>query len=78
MDAFHRELGNVMIERCGISRDAAGLEDGLRAVAALEQRFLSDVRVPGEAQGTNPELEKAVRVQDFFGLAELMLRDALA
>ena len=78
VDAFHRELGNVMIERCGISRDAAGLEDGLRAVAALEQRFLSDVRVPGEAQGTNPELEKAVRVQDFFGLAELMLRDALA
>ena len=78
MDAFHRELGNVMIERCGISRDAAGLQDGLRAVAALEQRFLSDVRVPGEAQGPNPELEKAVRVQDFFGLAELMLRDALA
>jgi succinate dehydrogenase / fumarate reductase flavoprotein subunit len=78
VDAFHRELGALMIEHCGISRDAAGLQAGLRAVAALEQRFVAEVRVPGAASGPNPELEKALRVADFLGLAQLMLRDALA
>ncbi|MFM9105061.1 MAG: FAD-binding protein, partial [Cyanobium sp.] len=78
VDAFHRELGAVMIERCGISRHAAGLRAGLAEVAALEQRFQVEVRVPGQASGPNPELEKALRVGDFFGLAQLMLRDALA
>ncbi|MFM7674152.1 MAG: FAD-binding protein, partial [Synechococcus sp.] len=78
VDAVHRELGAVMIERCGISRHAAGLRAGLAEVAALEQRFQVEVRVPGQASGPNPELEKALRVADFFGLAQLMLRDALA
>lgn len=78
VDAFHRELGAVMIERCGISRDAGGLKAGLAEVAALEQRFHVEVRVPGTAAGPNPELEKALRLVDFFGLAQLMLRDALA
>ena len=78
VDVFHRELGAVMIDRCGISRDAAGLRDGLRQVSELEQRFQADARVPGEADGPNAELEKALRVSDFFGLAQLMLRDALA
>ena len=78
VDAFHRDLGSVMIDRCGISRDAEGLRQGLQAVSALEDRFHSDLRVPGEAQGPNPELDKALRVADFFGLAQLMLRDALA
>ncbi len=78
VDAFHRELGGVMIDRCGISRDAEGLRDGMAAVAALEQQFHSDLRVPGAAEGPNPELDKALRVSDFFGLAQLMLRDALA
>jgi succinate dehydrogenase / fumarate reductase flavoprotein subunit len=78
VDVFHRELGALMIERCGISRDAAGLQAGLAEVAALEQRFLAEVRVPGEAAGPNPELEKALRLADFLGLAQLMLRDALA
>ncbi len=78
VDAFHRELGAVMIERCGISRTAEGLRAGLAEVAALEQQFQGDVRVPGTAEGPNPELEKALRVSDFFGLAQLMLRDALA
>ncbi|MBE9172271.1 fumarate reductase/succinate dehydrogenase flavoprotein subunit [Cyanobium sp. LEGE 06143] len=78
VDAFHRELGAVMIERCGISRDAAGLRAGLAEVAALEQRFHAEVRLPGTAAGPNPELEKALRLEDFFGLAQLMLRDALA
>ncbi|KMM17708.1 fumarate reductase/succinate dehydrogenase flavoprotein subunit [Synechococcus sp. GFB01] len=78
VDGFHRQLGALMIHRCGISRDAAGLRAGLEEVAALEQRFLAEVRVPGGAAGPNPELEKALRVTDFFGLAQLMLRDALA
>ena len=78
VDSFHRELGAVMIDRCGISRNAAGLRQGLSQVEAMEQRFEAEVRVPGEANGPNAELEKALRVRDFFGLAQLMLRDALA
>jgi succinate dehydrogenase / fumarate reductase flavoprotein subunit len=78
VDAFHRELGALMIERCGISRDGEGLRAGLAELAALEQRFQVEVRVPGPASGPNPELEKGLRLADFFGLAQLMLRDALA
>jgi succinate dehydrogenase / fumarate reductase flavoprotein subunit len=78
VDSFHRELGAVMLERCGISRTGGGLRAGLAEVAALERRFHGEVRVPGGAEGPNPELEKALRVADFFGLAQLMLRDALA
>ena len=78
VDSFHRELGSVMIDRCGISRHADGLRQGLEQVKALEQQFEEEVRVPGEANGPNAELEKALRVKDFFGLAQLMLRDALA
>ena len=78
VDAFHRELGHLMIEYCGISRCAEGLHTGLKQVALLEARFHQEVRVPGEATGPNGELEKALRVADFFSLAQLMLRDALA
>ena len=78
VDSFHRELGALMLEHCGISRTAGGLRAGLAEVAALEERFHGEVRVPGAAEGPNPELEKALRVADFFGLAQLMLRDALA
>ncbi len=78
VDSFHRELGSMMIDRCGISRDANGLRDGMDQVAALEQRFHAEVRVPGDANSPNAELEKALRLSDFFGLAQLMLRDALA
>jgi succinate dehydrogenase / fumarate reductase flavoprotein subunit len=67
-----------MINHCGISRNAEGLKQGLQNVAALAERFQHEVRVPGEANGPNAELEKALRVGDFFGLADLMLRDALA
>jgi len=78
VDGFHRRLGRLMIDHCGISRHADGLRAGLAAVAGLEQQFLAEVRVPGEGNGPSPELEKALRVADFFGLAQLMLRDALA
>jgi succinate dehydrogenase / fumarate reductase flavoprotein subunit len=78
VDAFHRQLGALMIEHCGISREAGGLRSGLAELAGLAGRFHAEVRVPGTAEGPNPELEKALRVADFFGLAQLMLRDALA
>jgi len=78
VDSFHRELGALMLERCGISRTAGGLRAGLAEVAALEQAFQAELRLPGGAEGPNPELEKALRVADFFGLSQLMLRDALA
>jgi succinate dehydrogenase / fumarate reductase flavoprotein subunit len=77
VDSFHRELGALMIEHCGISRTAGGLRTGLAEVATLEQCFHAELRLPAAA-GPNPELEKALRVSDFFGLAQLMLRDALA
>jgi len=76
--AFHRALGALMIEHCGISRSAEGLRSGLAAVAELEREFHGEVRVPGSGEGPNPELEKGLRLADFFGLAQLMLRDALA
>ncbi len=78
VDAFHRELGSIMIERCGISRNAGGIREGLKQVAGLRERFHNDLRVPGEPREPNAELEKALRVEDFFGLAKLMLHDALA
>ena len=78
VDHFHRQLGLTMIERCGISRDASGLEKGIQEVHQLEQAFHGQVRIPGSATGPNVELEKGLRLSDFFGLAQLMLRDALA
>ena len=76
--AVHRQLGLLMIEACGISRSAAGLERGLAAVAALRQLFRAEVRIPDHGPGPDAELEKALRLEDFLGLADLMLRDALA
>ena len=78
VDHFHRQLGLTMIERCGISRDASGLEKGIQEIHQLEQAFRCQVRIPGSATGPNVELEKGLRLSDFFGLAQLMLRDALA
>jgi len=75
---FHRRLGAVLWDRCGISRSAAGLRSALDDVRALRQEFHRDVRVVGRADAFNPELEKALRVSDYMELAELMVRDALA
>ncbi len=75
---LHRELGQLLNDHCGISRHAAGLRTGLEAVAALRQRFRSELLVPDQGDGPNPELEKALRLEDFIELADLMLRDALA
>jgi len=75
---LHRELGLLMIEVCGISRSAPELRRGLAVVEALRQEFREGVRVPDHGPGPDEALERALRLEDFLGLADLMLRDALA
>ena len=78
VDAFHRALGALMIDICGISRSGPALERGLEELAALRAAFREDLALPDPGTPIDPELEKALRVEDFLALAELMLRDALA
>ncbi|HEX9856291.1 MAG TPA: fumarate reductase/succinate dehydrogenase flavoprotein subunit [Acidimicrobiia bacterium] len=77
VDWFHRELGKIMIEHCGMARSREGLEKALSEIPALRAEFDRDVRVLGTGDTLNQSLEKAGRVADFFELAELMCRDAL-
>ncbi|NNC92116.1 MAG: fumarate reductase/succinate dehydrogenase flavoprotein subunit [Acidimicrobiia bacterium] len=77
VDWFHRELGKILIEHCGMARNASGLEKALSEIPALREEFYKDVRVLGENETLNQSLEKAGRVADFFELGELMCRDAL-
>ena len=78
VDAFHRALGALMIDTCGISRSGPALERGLAELAALQVAFRQDLALPDPGTPIDPELEKALRLEDFLALAELMLRDALA
>jgi succinate dehydrogenase / fumarate reductase flavoprotein subunit len=78
VDWFHRELGKVVWEYIGMARNQAGLEKAIGEIRALRDEFNADVRVLGSGAGLNSSLEKAGRVGDFFELAELMARDALA
>ncbi len=77
VDYFHRELGKIMWDQCGMARNESGLEKALSEIPALKAEFYNDVRVPGRADGLNQSLEKAGRVADFFELGELMCLDAL-
>jgi succinate dehydrogenase / fumarate reductase flavoprotein subunit len=77
VDAFHRELGRLLWERCGMSRTREGLEEALRRIPELREEFWADVRVTGRGEDFNQSLEKAGRVADFFEFAELMCHDAL-
>jgi succinate dehydrogenase / fumarate reductase flavoprotein subunit len=77
VDWYHRELGRLMWDYCGMSRDRSGLEKALSEIPALYQEFKTDARVLGANEQLNQSLEKAGRVDDFFQLAELMCRDAL-
>jgi succinate dehydrogenase / fumarate reductase flavoprotein subunit len=77
VDSFHRELGKIMWEKCGMARDAQGLQEALREIPALRERFWRDVKVLGSGEGLNQSLEKAGRVADFLEFAELMCLDAL-
>jgi succinate dehydrogenase / fumarate reductase flavoprotein subunit len=77
VDSFHRELGKIIWDECGMSRTAQGLEKGIQQVRALREEFWQNVNVPGSGSDLNQSLEKAGRVADFFELGELMCIDAL-
>jgi succinate dehydrogenase / fumarate reductase flavoprotein subunit len=76
VEHYHRELGKLVWDYCGMARNAPGLEKALSEIPALHAEFRANVRVPG-GTGVNQELEKVQRVDDFFELAELMCLDAL-
>lgn len=77
VDSFHRELGHIMWENCGMARNADGLTQAIRRIRELKDDFWSNVRVTGENEELNQTLERAGRVADFFELGELMCIDAL-
>jgi succinate dehydrogenase / fumarate reductase, flavoprotein subunit len=77
VDYFHKKLGKIMWNECGMSRSEAGLKGAITEIQGLIKEFWSDVRIPGDADEFNPELEKAGRVADFLELGELMCIDAL-
>jgi succinate dehydrogenase / fumarate reductase, flavoprotein subunit len=76
-DQFHRELGKIIWDYCGMERTQQGLEKALSEIPALYDEFKKDLRVTGDDAGVNQTLEKAGRVEDFFELGMLMCRDAL-
>jgi len=77
VDHFHKRLGKVMWEKCGMARNAKGLQEGIEEIRKIREDFWANVRIPGKANELNPELEKAGRVADFLELGELMCMDAL-
>ncbi|MEO1435772.1 MAG: fumarate reductase/succinate dehydrogenase flavoprotein subunit [Bacteroidota bacterium] len=77
VEHYHRELGLLMWNYCGMSRNADGLKKARKEIAALREDFWKNVYIPGTSDEFNPELDKAQRVADFFELAELMTVDAL-
>ncbi len=78
VDWFHKELGKIMLDHCGMSRSEAGLQKALAEIPALHEEFKADVRVLGTGDSLNQSLERAGRVDDFFELAQAMCLDALA
>ncbi|PLX14266.1 MAG: succinate dehydrogenase flavoprotein subunit, partial [Marinilabiliales bacterium] len=77
VDSFHKRLGLIMWDHVGMARNKEGLEKAIKEIAELRKEFWQRVKVPGKNTGMNVELEKALRVADFFELGELMARDAL-
>jgi succinate dehydrogenase / fumarate reductase flavoprotein subunit len=77
VDSFHKELGKLLWEYCGMARNAAGLKHAMTEISNLREEFWRDVKVLGDGESFNQSLEKAGRVADFFELAELMCQDAL-
>jgi succinate dehydrogenase / fumarate reductase flavoprotein subunit len=75
--SFHRELGRILWDHCGLARDKAGLTEGIEKVRALRGEFWENVQVPGSSSSLNPALEEAQRVADFLELGEVMCRDGL-
>jgi succinate dehydrogenase / fumarate reductase, flavoprotein subunit len=77
VESFHKRLGKIMWEKCGMARNTKGLTEAISEIQALRKEFWSNVRIPGEINEFNPELDKAGRVADFLELGELMCKDAL-
>ncbi|MBK8653927.1 MAG: fumarate reductase/succinate dehydrogenase flavoprotein subunit [Haliscomenobacter sp.] len=77
IESFHRRLGRIMWDYCGMSRNAEGLQKARQMIRELREEFYRDAFVPGSAKDFNPELEKALRVADYFEMGELMILDAL-
>ncbi len=77
VDYFHKKLGKVMWDKCGMSRNEKGLKEAMAEIKAIREEFWKEVMVPGGANEMNPELEKAGRVADFLELGELFAKDAL-
>ncbi len=77
VESFHKRLGKIIWDKCGMARNAEGLKQAIAEVQALKKEFWSDVRIPGDINEFNPELDKANRVADFIELGELMCIDAL-
>ena len=77
VDSFHKELGLLVWEQCGMARSKEGLEKALKRIPEIREEFWTNARIPGDADGINTELEKAGRVADFLEFAEVMCTDAL-
>ena len=77
VDYFHKQLGKIMWEHVGMGRNKEGLQKAIGLIRGVREEFWKDVRIPGDVDGVNPELEKAGRVADFLELGELMALDAL-
>ncbi|MGA1191493.1 MAG: fumarate reductase/succinate dehydrogenase flavoprotein subunit [Bdellovibrionota bacterium] len=77
VDTFHKRLGRIMWDECGMSRTKEGLERAINAITELRNEFWHDAAIPGDAKGVNQVLERAGRVADFLEFGELMCRDAL-
>ncbi len=78
VDHYHRTLGKIMWDKCGMSRNAKGLSEAIEEIKGLREEYWNEVKVPGDNNELNQSLEKAMRVADFMELAELMCIDALA
>lgn len=76
-ESFHKRLGKIMWDKCGMARNEAGLKEAISEIRALRTEFWKDLRVTGDIGEFNPELDKAGRVADFIELGELMCQDAL-
>ncbi|THD69387.1 fumarate reductase/succinate dehydrogenase flavoprotein subunit [Robertkochia marina] len=77
VDYYHKKLGKIMWNKCGMARNEQGLKEAMEEIRALREDFYKNVRVPGDENGKNSELEKALRVADFLELGELFAKDAL-
>ncbi|MBS1620164.1 MAG: fumarate reductase/succinate dehydrogenase flavoprotein subunit [Bacteroidetes bacterium] len=77
VESFHKRLGKIMWDKCGMARNAEGLKQAIEEIKSLREEFWKNLRIPGDINEMNPELDKANRVADFLELGELMCKDAL-